>query len=79
MLKQILFIVLSSIFCINAQFNKCPASPVMTDFDAGRYVGKWYQIAHYSVGFEDNLKCVYAEYTAYNSSIIQVLNTGLNQ
>lgn len=59
-------------------FSGCPASPIMSNFDASRYVGKWYEIEKLSAGFEDNLKCIYAVYTPVNSSFIQVQNNGFN-
>ena len=79
---QIISLTLISLFFYtsNAQlFSSCPTSPINVNFDASRYVGKWYQIEHYSIGFENNQKCVYAQYTAVNNSFIDVYNTGYNQ
>jgi apolipoprotein D and lipocalin family protein len=45
--------------------------------DLTRYVGKWYEIAHYPTAFQANCESSTAEYTARDDGTIGVLNTCL--
>lgn len=76
----IVFVLASIVFSTNAQIlsSSCPSSPVLTNFDASRYVGKWYENERFTSRIEENLKCVYADYTAVNGSYIGVQNSGFN-
>lgn len=48
------------------------------NFDADRYLGKWYEIARLDHRFERNLNHVTAEYSLNGNGTIRVLNTGYN-
>ena len=47
-------------------------------FDAGRYLGKWYEIARLDHAFERGLGNVTAEYSRGSGDEIQVLNRGFD-
>jgi len=47
-------------------------------FDAGRYLGKWYEIARLDHAFERGLGNVTAEYSKGSGDEIQVLNRGFD-
>jgi len=49
------------------------------EFDGGRYLGKWYEIARLDHSFERNLSNVSAIYTAKEKGEIAVLNRGFNE
>ncbi len=42
-----------------------------------QYVGKWYEIKRYPMFFEDENKCVTAEYTLNPDGTIGVLNSAI--
>lgn len=46
------------------------------DFDANRYMGKWYEVARFDFKWQKNLKNVTANYTLQNDGSIQVDNQG---
>lgn len=77
-----LAIVLSfiSIQQISTQsFGQCIKSPVIKDFNATRYFGKWYEIKRFNYIFEPkNLQCLVANYGYLNQSAVSVYNFGLN-
>lgn len=49
------------------------------NFDANRYVGKWYEIARLDHSFERGLSNVTAEYSKREDGDIKVLNRGYNE
>jgi len=51
----------------------------VSEFDGGRYMGKWYEIARLDHSFERNLSNVSAIYTAKEKGEIAVLNRGYNE
>jgi apolipoprotein D and lipocalin family protein len=51
----------------------------VSEFDGGRYMGKWYEIARLDHSFERNLSNVSAMYTAKENGEIAVLNRGYNE
>ncbi len=51
----------------------------VSEFDADRYMGKWYEIARLDHAFERNLSNVSAIYTKTGSGEISVLNRGYNE
>lgn len=53
------------------------AVPV-NNFDAGRYLGTWYEIARFDYRFEKNLDNVTARYTQMENGEIGVMNMGYN-
>ncbi len=50
-----------------------------SEFDGGRYMGKWYEIARLDHSFERNLSNVSAMYTAKEKGELAVLNRGYNE
>ncbi|CAF0792368.1 unnamed protein product [Brachionus calyciflorus] len=57
----------------------CPESPVISDFDANKYVGKWYEIERIPMIFERGLECVTAEYNLLEDGSISVKNSGVKK
>lgn len=56
-----------------------PASAeAVRDFDAERYLGKWYEIARFDFKFEKNLSRVTANYSLNPDGSIKVINSGYN-
>ena len=49
----------------------------VTDFQADRYLGRWYEIARLDHPFERGLSRVFAEYTRRDDGSIAVVNRGL--
>ena len=49
-----------------------------TPFDAGRYLGKWYEIARFDFRFEKNLNNTTANYSLNANNTIRVENSGYN-
>lgn len=50
----------------------------VTQFDADKYLGKWYEIARFDFRFEKNLNNTTAEYSLNEDGTIKVLNKGYN-
>ena len=51
--------------------------PAVGNFNAGKYMGHWYEIARLPNYFEKDLQCVTANYTLLPSGRIQVRNCGV--
>jgi apolipoprotein D and lipocalin family protein len=49
---------------------------VVSDFDAERYVGTWYEVARLPHGFEDGMSSVSATYSWNDDGTVRVLNRG---
>ncbi len=60
--------------CVKKPDNVVPVS----NFDASRYVGKWYEIARLDHSFERGLNNVTAEYSKRDDGGIKVINRGYN-
>ncbi|RMZ95015.1 apolipo D-like, partial [Brachionus plicatilis] len=76
-------VVFASIICIqqvsSQSLGVCLKSPVIKDFNASRYLGKWYEIKRFNYIFEpQNLQCLVAIYGSLNQTAISVNNTGFN-
>ncbi len=48
------------------------------DFDAERYLGRWYEIARLDHAFEEGLDCVTADYARRDGGGIRVINRGVD-
>lgn len=48
----------------------------VSDFDARKYLGKWYEVARFDYYFERGLNNVTAEYALNNDESIRVINRG---
>ncbi|XP_069119487.1 apolipoprotein D-like [Argopecten irradians] len=58
--------------------GKCPAVTVQQTFDLQKYLGDWYEVLKFYVGFEDNTKCTKANYQLKEDGHIRVDNKGLS-
>ncbi|RVE50648.1 hypothetical protein evm_004680 [Chilo suppressalis] len=56
----------------------CPKVQVVNDFQAPRYLGKWYEAEKYFFVFELGGKCVTATYTDLGNGTIGVYNSNFN-
>lgn len=57
-----------------------PAPLTLVDsFDAGRYLGRWYEIARYQHSFEKTLVGATAEYSLRTDGKIEVVNSGFKR
>ncbi|KAG6439756.1 hypothetical protein O3G_MSEX001052 [Manduca sexta] len=54
--------------------GQCPHVKIMEDFDASRYLGKWYEAEKYFFLFEFGGKCITADYKLKDNGAINVLN-----
>lgn len=72
LLLALLVIPLSS--CLGTPDGVTP----VTNFDADRYLGRWYEIARLDHRFERGLTNVSAHYTRRDDGAIRVLNRGFN-
>ncbi|MEE4279450.1 MAG: lipocalin family protein [Halieaceae bacterium] len=50
----------------------------VADFDADRYLGRWYEIARLDHSFERGLRDVTAEYSLRDDGSIRVINSGFD-
>lgn len=72
-----LLLVLASVFTLGAcNSTPTPVAPVVADFEAQRYLGKWYEILRLPHSFEDGLESVSAEYRLNADNSIAVTNRG---
>lgn len=56
-----------------------PQVPILDDFDATRYLGKWYEIKRLDHLFERGVSSACAEYTALTGGRFLVTNTGVKK
>uniref|UniRef100_A0A3B4FN67 Apolipoprotein D n=1 Tax=Pundamilia nyererei TaxID=303518 RepID=A0A3B4FN67_9CICH len=76
---QVVALTLLSVVAIGAQvlrLGKCPQPAVQANFDANRYIGKWYEIHKLPTSFQKG-QCATANYTLLSPGVIEVLNTEL--
>jgi apolipoprotein D and lipocalin family protein len=80
MKKFFVFLILSIITTIS--LLSCSTVPkgavIVTSFDKGRYLGKWYEIARMDFRFERNLNNTTAIYSLEQDGKIKVINGGFN-
>ncbi|MGB7803886.1 lipocalin family protein [Buttiauxella sp.] len=55
-----------------------PGTTVVSNFEAKRYLGKWYEIARFDHKFERGLDQVTASYSTMDDGGIRVINRGFN-
>lgn len=75
-MKRFLFIIFSVLSLSGCSATPTPVAPVVTEFDAGKYLGKWYEIVRLPHSFEDGLEAVTAEYRQNADGTIEVTNRG---
>ncbi len=70
------------IFCLCLLLAGCMGIPdnvePVKDFDAGRYLGTWYEIARLDHSFERGLEKVTAHYSLREDGAIRVVNRGFD-
>jgi len=60
-------------------FGRCPRVRGTRNFDANRYLGKWYQQSALPQIFQDSSdRCVTADYTPLSVGVIGVFNSGVD-
>lgn len=76
--KIILGIALAAV--ATALLTNCASIPkkakAVTNFDADKYLGTWYEIARFDYRFEKNMDNVAAQYSLKNKGKIRVFNSG---
>jgi apolipoprotein D and lipocalin family protein len=75
MKKILLMLVLLCAGCVGMPENVTPVD----NFDIGRYLGKWYEIARLDHSFERGLSSVSAEYSLRPDGGIKVINRGYSK
>ncbi|XP_034412135.1 apolipoprotein Da, duplicate 2 [Cyclopterus lumpus] len=76
---QVIFLTLLSVLAASAQvlkFAKCPKPAVQANFDASKYLGKWYEIMKLPTSFQKG-ECSIATYSLKSHGVIGVLNSEL--
>ncbi|KAG8014285.1 Apolipoprotein D [Nibea albiflora] len=76
---QVIFLTLLSVLAASAQvlrFGRCPKPAVQANFDASRYIGKWYEIQKLPTAFQKG-ECGTATYSAKSPGVIGVFNQEL--
>ncbi|XP_073347963.1 apolipoprotein D-like [Pagrus major] len=76
---QVISLTLLCALAASAQFlkfGKCPKPAVQANFDATRYVGKWYEIMKLPTAFQKG-ECGTATYSPKSPGVIGVLNREL--
>lgn len=59
--------------CVTKPANIIPVK----NFQADKYLGKWYEIARFDNSFEKGMTNVYAEYSLNQDGTIKVVNSGI--
>ena len=59
--------------CVTKPANIIPVK----NFQADKYLGKWYEIARFDNSFEKGMTNVYAEYSLNSDGTIKVVNSGI--
>jgi apolipoprotein D and lipocalin family protein len=77
-MKSTIFIIILLVI-LSGCANMPSGIQAIQDFDAGRYQGKWYEIARLDHRFESGLSNVSATYTLRNDGGINVLNRGFDK
>lgn len=75
----LLFVGFQGISAQVLSLGRCPALKAKQNFDANKYLGKWYEQERYFAIFEIGGKCVTAKYTLKSDGKIGVFNEMRNQ
>uniref|UniRef100_A0A8D3AZ27 Apolipoprotein D n=1 Tax=Scophthalmus maximus TaxID=52904 RepID=A0A8D3AZ27_SCOMX len=76
---QVISLTLLSVLAASAQilkFGKCPKPAVQANFDATKYIGRWYEIQKLPTAFQKG-ECGTATYSLKSPGVIGVLNREL--
>lgn len=76
-MKNRIFCLFAFVSGVLGGCSRPAAIPVVTDFDAGRYMGTWYEIARLPNRFEEGMLQVRAEYSPRPGGGIAVVNSGV--
>ncbi|KRT78887.1 hypothetical protein AMK59_8281 [Oryctes borbonicus] len=75
MMKSLLILVLASVvYCQVPFLGPCPELETLKDFDAVKYMGKWYEAERYFALFEFGGKCVTADLIPTKEGKINIVN-----
>lgn len=76
---QFAALILMSCAYANAYITsgKCIPVPVVSNFDATKYAGRWFAIQRLPSTFESGLKCVTADYGLLNATTLSLTNKGI--
>ncbi|XP_022286099.2 apolipoprotein D-like [Crassostrea virginica] len=56
----------------------CPTTTTKANFNLTRYLGTWYEVYKFKANFENNQKCIQANYQLKPDGHIRVNNTGVS-
>ncbi len=76
-MKRVLFlfvVVFSLVACVHKPENVEPVK----NFQAEKYLGKWYEIARFDNSFEAGMTDVYAQYSLNPDGTVKVSNSGID-
>lgn len=77
-MKQWLLLALATLWLAGCQSEPTPVATPVKNFNAERYLGKWYEVVRLPHGFEENLIAVTAEYRMNADGTLEVTNRGWN-
>lgn len=78
-MKKIIILVLTiGTLLLNGCVTKPENVTPVKNFQAKKYLGKWYEIARLENSFEKGMTKVYAEYSLNTDGTIKVVNSGVN-
>lgn len=77
MKKIMSLLVLAIIVVLSGCVTKPDNIQPVKNFQADKYLGKWYEIARFDNSFEKGMTNVYAEYSLNPDGSIKVLNSGI--
>lgn len=79
------FSIILLIFCTyyeayaHLSIGNCISSPIIADFQLANYTGDWYEITHYPILNELNLRCIRGQYAKLNATTLKVHNGATNR
>ncbi|GAB4222864.1 MAG: lipocalin family protein [Francisella sp.] len=76
-MKKIVLLVSTIGFLLSGCVTKPDNIQPITNFQADKYLGKWYEIARIDNRFEKGMTHVYAHYSLNSDGTIKVVNSGL--
>lgn len=72
------YLLLISLLALSACTGMAPGITPVSNFDADRYLGRWYEIARLDHSFERGLSSVTADYSLRDDGGIRVINRGFS-
>lgn len=73
-----MMLTLAVLFGLGSCAQLPKGATAVTQFDAEKYLGKWYEIARFDFRFERNLNNTTATYSLNNNGTLKVVNKGYN-